>query len=502
MILLRFINKKNVFIGFLLIVLCVFFINIKNSYAEVDYSGMPDDTFNSNATTPVEIKNYIRTAANNSNDAVYNNFNVPNNLLTADGSKPLYLLMKNLDTPLETESFELIDGENPTNISDNGILYILGHGYNISNTSNNIFTSKAYGNVTDNNIKQYITQIALWLYIYEKKSTFSETYCAASGCDFTNNSTAMSASDVRTLITSASNVSGYNYLKYITALVDAAKSYSGGGSSGMSAVDSNSLGFVINDSFTTLTTDSIYPSAISNAANYMYYSIEIDNPDNYDVSITDTDGHEIEELDGILTDPFKVVVNLDEDDITTMDLSAITIKVKGHFIVDEGFEYRVTDSSENELINADKTQKYSNVLLGYVPTEEVEVEFTLRNFTKISKIDVTSGNELPGATLEIKQNNATVDHWVSSTVPHYVTLTPGPYQLCETAAPENYIRSTECIDFEVTEDGITAVTMENARVPDTGFNKSSLPIIIGIFFLIIGGAFTTFVVLTKKNSVA
>ena len=494
---MRFINKKNVFIGFLLIVLCVFFINIKNSYAEVDYSGKPTEDFNATASTGVS--NYIKQAANQNTD-VYNNFNVPNSL--SGNSKPLYLLMKNLETPLSTETFELIDGENPTNISDKGILYILGHGYNTSNTSNNIFTSGAYGNVTDNNIKQYITQIALWLYIYEKKSTFSETYCVDTRCDFTNNSTAMSASDVRTLITSASNVSGYNYLKYITALVDAAKSYSGGGSSGMSAIDSNSLDFSVNDSYTRLTTDSIYPSAISNTANYMYYSLEIEDPNNYGVSIIDNNNNPITNLNNIaINTSFKVVVNL-KSDLTTMNLKTIKIKIRGHFIVDDGFEYRVTDSSATELINADKTQKYSNVLLGYVPTEEVENEFTLRNFTKISKIDVTSGNELPGATLEIKQNNATVSTWVSTNVPHYFTLNPGSYQLCETAAPENYIRSTECIDFEVTENGISAVTMENARVPDTGFNKSSLPVIFGLLFLIIGSAFTTFVVLTKKNSVA
>ena len=76
--------------------------------------------------------------------------------MTADNKTLLYILMKNLETPANsTESFELTT-DNPTTITDNGLKYIITHGYNNTNTTNTIFTTNTYGNVSDNNIKQYI----------------------------------------------------------------------------------------------------------------------------------------------------------------------------------------------------------------------------------------------------------------------------------------------------------------------------------------------------------
>ena len=75
---------------------------------------------------------------------------------------------------------------------------------------------------------------------------------------------------------------------------------------------------------------------------------------------------------------------------------------------------------------------------------------------EFSKIDVTTGKELPGAHLEIRdKDNNLVDAWVSTDETHFFELLPGMYTLTETISPEGYELSTESIEFEVKEDGST-----------------------------------------------
>ena len=83
---------------------------------------------------------------------------------------------------------------------------------------------------------------------------------------------------------------------------------------------------------------------------------------------------------------------------------------------------------------------------------------------QISKVDVTNGNELPGATLTIKNSKGeVVKTWVSSDKPEVIKgLAVGKYTLTEEIAPEGYVLSTETITFEVKLDGtVTKVIMEN-----------------------------------------
>lgn len=72
---------------------------------------------------------------------------------------------------------------------------------------------------------------------------------------------------------------------------------------------------------------------------------------------------------------------------------------------------------------------------------------------KISKTDVTSSKEVPGATLVVKDaSGSVVDKWVSTSEAHYVTVDPGVYTLTETIAPKGYKLSTTTITFKVDED--------------------------------------------------
>ena len=94
-----------------------------------------------------------------------------------------------------------------------------------------------------------------------------------------------------------------------------------------------------------------------------------------------------------------------------------------------------------------------------------EVKFKI-NIGKavISKQDVTTGEELPGAHLVVKDSKGeVVEEWVSSDKPYELSLVPGTYTLTETIAPEGYVLSEETITFTVKEDGSTTqVVMKNS----------------------------------------
>ena len=89
---------------------------------------------------------------------------------------------------------------------------------------------------------------------------------------------------------------------------------------------------------------------------------------------------------------------------------------------------------------------------------------------RISKQDVTTGEELPGATLQIiDENGNVVEEWVSTNEPHMIEgklIAGKEYTLKEIIAPEGYEIANE-IKFTVNEDGsVTEVVMYDEHTPD------------------------------------
>ena len=121
---------------------------------------------------------------------------------------------------------------------------------------------------------------------------------------------------------------------------------------------------------------------------------------------------------------------------------------------------------------------------------------------KISKQDITSKEELPGATLVIKDKDGKeVESWVSESTPHYIEgLNPGEYTLTETIAPKGYALSQETISFTIKDDGsVTSVVMYNARytdVPITDLNVSTASIVGAAVLMLLG---TGLVFYAKKS---
>ena len=89
---------------------------------------------------------------------------------------------------------------------------------------------------------------------------------------------------------------------------------------------------------------------------------------------------------------------------------------------------------------------------------------------RISKQDVTTGEELPGATLQIiDENGNVVEEWVSTNEPHMIEgklIAGKEYTLKEIIAPEGYEITNE-IKFTVNADGtVTEVVMYDEHTPD------------------------------------
>ena len=98
-------------------------------------------------------------------------------------------------------------------------------------------------------------------------------------------------------------------------------------------------------------------------------------------------------------------------------------------------------------------------------TDKIDFSLTV-NSAKISKVDLTSMKELPGAHLMVKDSDGNViDEWISTKEPHYITdLKPGEYTLIETIAPDGYALSTEEQKFTITDGGdIPTIYMTNDK---------------------------------------
>lgn len=100
--------------------------------------------------------------------------------------------------------------------------------------------------------------------------------------------------------------------------------------------------------------------------------------------------------------------------------------------------YEVAETITFEIKDTGEIQHYE---MFDSPYREVE----------ISKTDITSGEELPGAKLEIRdKDDNVVDSWTSTAEPHMVSLPHGKYTLIETKPADGYV-TAESISFEVLE---------------------------------------------------
>lgn len=164
-----------------------------------------------------------------------------------------------------------------------------------------------------------------------------------------------------------------------------------------------------------------------------------------------------------------------------------------------------------------------------VNTAEVELEPIANNQTvvHISKVDSETGEELPGATLELyAPDGSLIETWESADIPHVITGLPvgEGYVLKETAAPEGY-QLAEDITFAVEEtseiqfvgmvdepspeepeepeepstpDEPTEPDEPTPTVPQTGGSRAALWV-GALFILALGGLGITLILLRRQN---
>ena len=147
------------------------------------------------------------------------------------------------------------------------------------------------------------------------------------------------------------------------------------------------------------------------------------------------------------------------------------------------FTRNVKDTSERELFVkggsylviettnfTDGEERQSNKLQ-FTLNENASIDsvggYDKETHVSLSKTDITTGEELPGAHIIIKDKDGKViDEWDSTTEPHIITgkLTPGEeYTMVEVTAPDGFAYAEE-IKFTVNEDGtVDKVVMEDKK---------------------------------------
>lgn len=126
--------------------------------------------------------------------------------------------------------------------------------------------------------------------------------------------------------------------------------------------------------------------------------------------------------------------------------------------------------------------------------DSTTVKLNVVTVVEISKVDVTTGEELAGAHLELKDEKGNlIEAWVSTNESHVIEgLAPGKYTLTEVIAPDGYELSKETVTFVVKEDGtvdgkvIMYNTPETIDVPSTGTFKTITTSLIGLLIIGLG----------------
>ena len=180
-------------------------------------------------------------------------------------------------------------------------------------------------------------------------------------------------------------------------------------------------------------------------------------------------------------------VKISKVDITTgeeLTGAKLVITDEDGNVVDEWISGETAHFIEGKL-TAGKTYtlKETTAPDGYVLSEEITFsvnedgtvnEVTMKDDTtkvKISKQDITTGEELTGAKLQvIDETGKIIEEWTSTNEQHFIEgkLTAGKtYTLCEITAPNGY-EIAEDVTFTVNADGsVTEVVMKDEKTPET-----------------------------------
>ena len=298
---------------------------------------------------------------------------------------------------------------NPTKV-DNGLAYIIANGYK--------GTKADYGN--DSKMKQYyITQLAIYTYLGQANPK--------------NNNDVHNA---------------------VWDLVNKAKAANN---------ESNTkLNVSLNASNTNmkLTSDGRYfiSDEITVSSNNNNAEFSIGGSANVNTEIVDANGNKVNKV----KNGSKVYARIPASTIQAGQSVTVSVAVNGQATKQTAYVYTPSSSKYQKIVPSityPETESTQATIKVKAAKEKIQTQ------VKISKQDITTKQELPGATLVIKDaNGKEIISWVSTNTPKYIKgLEAGNYTLCETQAPDGYELYTECIKFTVKADGtVSTVIMYNA----------------------------------------
>lgn len=458
--------------------------------------------------------------------------------LTANGVTYIgFCLNKSLKSPTSGSTLYYKD-----TITDPGFIFIYENGYagnwNVS----------LLGNGLSNDQRYYATQLALWLYqgklsesslnkSYPEATVAIKLYNEAKKAKATNYSIDIKSNDTDMFYddtyykSTLFNVKGEGYKNFTVTLVNATsyaeivattgKVYKSGDTlpAGTSFYVRIPKSKVYNDMEisvlvnTNATVNKVHRYTL-NKSDYQDVGIMIsetvklsdsikikltkEQPKEYDVSIIKKDAGTGETLAGATLELKDANGNVIDTWVTTTSPHVI----KGL----EAGVYSVTEIKAPEGYILNSTPIKFTVSGDNDTTKTITMyntkETPKTGTVKISKQDITTKEELPGATLTIKDANGNVvATWVSTNEPHYVTnLTPGKYTLIETNSPSGYGLSDEIIEFTIDEDGNPSqpeIIMYNSPIPVTADINITL-LIMGFIAFIAIGTFSTYKLIKQQ----